>query len=221
MATYLLLYRLSGWSQDIIWLVLCGLAIYKMSYWKGHKFYFLTYALSMAFLEIVYAITALIYTNNLFLDYLYIPLEFVLLGLFLKGEIQQKRVDYVVNIASVIFIGFEIYNFFWGQGFENFNSYGAAINNVYLITLSLIAFTMLVKQKANKKLFNNPISWLVLGIFLIYSSIILGDYVYGLAVPYKDDGILYVLLTTQNIVKSMCLLAFIRGIIQIKLPLKN
>lgn len=212
MSDALLLYRLSGWSQDIVWLVLCWVALKKRSYWKGYKVYFLAYILCISFLELVYTVTALVLTNNLFLDYFYLTIEFVLLGFFLKGTISKKWVDYFVITASICFVLFQVFNAFWGQGLTNYNSYGTFISNVYLSGLAILALTELFRSKLNKSLFINPISWLALGILLIFSSIIIFDYLYGLTVPYKNDLMLYGILITQNVLKSFYLLTFFKGI---------
>ncbi|RYU93789.1 hypothetical protein [Emticicia agri] len=210
------LYRFSGWSQDIVWLLICWMMLRRKWYWKQYKAFFLAYAISVTIFELIYAITALTLTNNLFLDYIYIPLELMLLGFFLKGIIKLKWIDYFVYAASVIYALFAIFNAFWGEGYENYNSYGALISSLYLTFLSGLSLFILFKRNVNKRLFSMPESWLVFGIFLIYTSIIIFDYIYGLAVPYKNDTILYAVLITQNFLKSFFLFFYIKGISLIK-----
>jgi hypothetical protein len=181
-------------------------------YWKQYKAFFLAYAISVTIFEIIYAITALTLSNNLFLDYIYIPFELVLLSFFLRGIIKKKWIDYLVYSASVFYVLFAFFNAFWGEGYEAFNSYGALISSLYLTFLSGLSFYILAKRNVNKRLFSSTESWLVFGIFLIYTSIIIFDYIYGLAVPYKNDTILYVVLITQNFLKSFFLFFYIKGI---------
>jgi hypothetical protein len=209
----LLVYRLSGWLLDVIFIFTCWVALKKVLLWKEYYSYFLAYILSMTILELIYTVTALVLTNNLFLDYIYVTLEFILLGFFLKGIIKFSWVNILVITCSILFVLFQFFNAFWGQGIKDYNSYGALINNLYLISLSLLAFTLIFKRTINKDLFKIPDSWFVLGIFLIYSSIILFDSIYSLAVSKKEhDGILYAVLSTQNVLKSLFICCFIKGI---------
>jgi len=208
----LALYRFSGWSQDILLVILCWMMLKRNWYWKQHKFFFLIYAVSSTIFEIIYAITALTISNNLFLDYAYTACEFIILSFFLKGVIKQKLINYFVYGACVLFSMFSLFNAFWGQGYENYNSYGVLISNLYLTFLSGLSLFILAKRNINKRLFSLPESWLVLGILLIYNSIIIFDYIYGLAVPYQNDVILYMVLILQNFLKSFFLLFFIKGI---------
>lgn len=209
----LLIYRLSGWSQDLILIIICWMALKKVSFWKGHYSYFLAYILSITILEIIYAVSAIFLKNNLFLDYIYVTLEFILLGLFLRGIIKFYWINIFILSCSVLFVLFQFFNAFWGQGIKDYNSHGALINNTYLIFLSLLAFSLIFKKVVNKNMFNVPDTWLVLGILLIYSSIILFDYIYSLAVSKKEhDGMLYAVLSTQNVLKSLFIGCFIKGI---------
>lgn len=212
----LVLYRVSGWSQDIVWLIICWMMLRRKWYWKQYKAFFLAYVISVTIFEIIYAITAIMLSNNLFLDYVYITLEFILLNFFLKGIIKLGWIDYVVYGVSILYSLFAVFNAFWGEGYENYNSYGTLINSIYLTFLSGLTLFVLTKRNVNRRLFSLTESWLVLGIFLIYSSIIIFDYIYGLAVPYRDDTILYIVLITQNFLKSFFLVFYIKGITLIK-----
>jgi hypothetical protein len=213
----LLIYRLSGWSQDLVLIITCWVALKKISFWKGYYSYFLAYVLSITVLELVYAVSAFLLSNNLFLDYIYVTLEFILLGFFLKGIIKFSWINIFVIACSILFVLFQFFNAFWGQGIKDYNSYGALINNLYLIFLSLLALTLIFKRTINRSLFNIPDSWFVLGILLIYSNIIVFDWIYSLAVSKKEhDGMLFAVLSTQNVLKSLFICCFIKGISLIK-----
>lgn len=216
MDSSLFIYRLSGWSQDIILIIVCFQAFKKYWFWKNHYRYFLYYLLIITFLEIIYAITALILSNNLFLDYIYITIEFVLLSLFLRGIIGELWLKKVILFMAVLFTFFQIINAFWLEKIENFNSYGATVNSLYIVALSLWSLTVISKQNFKKNIFDLPVSWFVFGLLLIFSSILLFDYLYSLAVPYKNDRLLYAVLTTQNFLKSFFIGFFLIGIRKIK-----
>jgi hypothetical protein len=212
MNTSLILYRLSGWSQDIIWLIVCWQAIQRKWYWQKHTKYFFIFIITITVLELIYAITAVLMPNNLFLDYIYIPIEFILLGFFLQGIIKVKRLKRIVLFCSILFVGFQIYNAFWGEGLDNFNSYGAPINSFYLIILSAWACSVSFRNSMSKSLFKTPESWFVVGILLNFSSVIIFDLLYSQAVPYKNDTLLYGILITQNFLKCIFILFFLKGI---------
>jgi hypothetical protein len=214
----LLLYRLSGWSQDLIWLIVCWLAIRKYWYWQKHYRYFLIYIIAMTVLELIYAISAILLTNNLFLDYIYITIEFIVVSFFLKGIIKIQWLDIFIVISSIIFLIFQVLNAFWLQGFENYNSYGTTVNCLYLFVLATWAYTLLNQKKIPNNIFSQPETWFVLSIALINLSVLLFDLLYALAVPYKNDSLLYTILILQNCIKSIYICLFIKGILKIKNP---
>lgn len=220
MDTSLFLYRLSGWSQDILLIVVCFTAYKKYWFWKKHYQYFFFYLIIITLLELVYAVTALILSNNLFLDYIYITIEFILLGFFLRGVIGEFWLKKIILAVSVFFAIFQIFNAFWIEKIENFNSFGATINSFYIVALSIWSLTVIAKQNFNKNIFDLTVTWFVFGLLLNFASVLLFDYLYSLAIPYKNDELLYAILTTQNCLKSVFIGLFMVGILKIK-PVKS
>ncbi|WP_460474015.1 hypothetical protein [Emticicia fontis] len=212
----LVLYRISGWSQDIVWLFICWMILKRRWYWTQYKSFFLVYAISVTIFEIVFAITALTMSNNHFLNYMYSTLEFIILSFFLKGIIQFKWIHYFVYVASIVFLLITFFYAFSGVGYANYNTYGSLIKNLYLTILAGLSLFVLSQRNVNRRLFSLAESWLVFSIFLIYMSIIIFDYLFGLAVPYKNDTILYAVLITRNFLKSFFLFFYIKGIFIIK-----
>lgn len=206
------LYRLSGWSQDIIWIGICWLISQRPTLWKKHYLFFSLFAITITLLEIIYAITAITLTNNLFLDYLYIPIEFFCLSLFLKNIIKNQWLDRLIVPTIIVFISFQIFLAFWEDGYKSYNRYGVMFNNIGLITLSIWALSKLAKKRLSRSFLSGTDEWITVGILLIYSSIIIFDYLYSLALPYKSDSLLYFILISQNFLKSTFLYFYFRGI---------
>ncbi|GGM96450.1 hypothetical protein GCM10010967_32640 [Dyadobacter beijingensis] len=212
MLSELFLYRFSGWLLTAVWLFLSVQALRNRGAWTGKYRYFLVFLLSIAFIELVAAITAPLLSNNLFLDYPYITIEFVMLGLFLARIIDIGFISKLVYGASIVFVLFQIANAFWLQGLESYNSYGDYVNNAYLFMLSVWALTVLYRQNLGRSILAVRDSWFVLGILSIYLLIAVVDFLYDMALPYRNDHFLYVVLISGNLVKSALLLLYYKGI---------
>lgn len=208
----LILYRLSGWALDLVFIILCSRAIQKRWFWVAHYRFLFYYFILITLQELASTVTALLMTNNLFLTYLYTPTEFVLLGLYMNGIFKKKLLSTLIYILSLFFVFFNIYNALGGEGLETANNFGSIINNLYLITLAIFSFTKLFKDIGDKKLFERVDSWFVLAILLIYILCLLADYLYALVLPHKFNNWLYAILITQNILKSCFLIFYLKGI---------
>jgi hypothetical protein len=212
MLSELFLYRFSGWLLTAVWLFLSFQALRRRGAWNGKYRYFLVFLLSISLIELLAAITAPLLSNNLFLDYPYITIEFVMLGLFLARIIDIGFITRLVNIASVLFVLFQIANAFWLQGLESYNSYGEYVNNAYLFMLSVWALTVLYRQNLGRSILAVRDTWFVLGILGIYLLIAVIDFLYDMALPYQNDHFLYVVLISGNFLKSGLLMLYYKGI---------
>ncbi len=209
------IYQYSGYLQIAIWLVLCYKSFQKHRFWNDYYRYFYYFLFIITFLELANITTSVsksFNNNNLFIGYFYTPCEFVLLGMFLQGVIKIRNFSLFVYASSILFIIFDIYNAFWGQGYLNLNTNGDFILNLYLIALSLWAYTALFKEVDGKKLFKRPSSWIVLSILLIYSTGILVNYLIGISYSILHYNFLYSVLITFNLLKSCYLLLYLKGI---------
>jgi hypothetical protein len=212
MTLELLLYRFSGWLLTAVWLLLSVRALRKRSVFTGKYRYFLIFLLSITFIELVAAVTAPLVSNNLFLDYPYITIEFVMLGLFLAKIINIDFITRLVRAASVLFVLFQITNAFWLQGLESYNSYDDYVNNAYLFMLSVWALTVLYRKNLGRSILAVRDSWFVLGILSIYLLIAVVDFLYDMALPYQNDHFLYIVLISGNILKSGLLILYYKAI---------
>ncbi len=207
-----LLYQFSGYSQYVIWLIILYLAFQKRYFWKANNRFFFYYIIATIFHELASIVTSYIVESNLFLSYISTPMDVMLLGLFLKGIIKNKSISNFINVFSILFVLFEVYNAVWGQGFFYSNSYGNFIENLYLVALSLWAYTVLFKEVDGKNIFKKPTAWFVLGILLIYATVLLSDYLYSISLELRNDNILYAVVIIPNFLKSAYLLLYLKGI---------
>lgn len=98
------------------------------------------------------------------------------------------------------------------QGLKSYNSYGEYVNNAYLFMLSVWALTVLYRQNLGRSILAVRDAWFVLGILGIYLLISVIDFLYDMALPYRNDHILYIVLISGNFLKSGLLMLYYKGI---------
>ncbi|MES2797393.1 MAG: hypothetical protein V4683_15585 [Bacteroidota bacterium] len=215
------LYEISGYIQYAIWLILLYLAFQKRWFWKAYYRFFYFYLAGnvvLLFFQIISTYTPQFKYNNQFFGYIFTPFEFVTLGLFLKDIINEKLISKYIIFSNILFIIFNAYNAFWGEGYLNPNSTGIMIENLYLIALSLWSFTVLFKEVDFQNIYSKPVSWFVLGILLYFTTSILASFVYDLAIETKNDNLLYPIVIIPNFLNSIYLMFYLKGIKLIERP---
>lgn len=212
----LLLYRISGWLQIGIWLLM-GVFLIKQNFRQKAKYkYFYIYLILMPLLELLYMALALLKISNLFLDYAYKTTEFVCLSIFIQSIVNSKKLYKFTLFSIFCFICFQFYNAFWGSGFRDFNIWGNILNSIYLLFLSFGVLVYLLRSDKHDNLLRKPHFNVIIGVFLIFLTNILSEFILKYAYQQYDYSAQYIILISQNFLKSLYLLLFLRGVWLVK-----
>lgn len=112
------------------------------------KYVFLALNLSIsAFLELAMAVTAELLVNNLFIDYLFVPVDFTLVMLYLSSFHQSKKVSLATFSIIVLFILFQIVKAVDENGYLELNTLGAYVNSLVVFLFSFWNLSILFKRK--------------------------------------------------------------------------
>ncbi len=209
----LILYRLSGWTNNFVTIFVVFAAVNCRAMWRNRYVFLAINFVYSAILELFSSITAILNFNNLFLDHLYMPAAFALKTLYLNGEHQSKRIHYFSYVAIIGFILLQIFVAFDHSGYKSFNAIGSYCSSLFLIVYSFLNLTKLFKEKnAGKLLRLNPDFWFTATIFCrsVFSFVtaILDESSY----EANNELVLYVLFTSENFVKAILYLGYYRGI---------
>jgi hypothetical protein len=210
-----ILYKISAYSQDILWLTIIYISLKKRTYWKGYKSYLLYYFIVILFIEIVAAITVFYLENNLFITNIYITLEFVLMANYVVGIIENK------SATIILIVLFQIYSAFYLNGIIEYDTLGSNVTTGFQILLLFVAIWHIFQSKPNKSLLNLPEVWFIFGFFTIYALTILFNFFYILNLEYKDHKIFHYINNNFNFLKLACMLLFLVGVRKIKILKSN
>ena len=209
----LILYRLSGWTNNFVTIFVVFASVKCRAMWRNRYLFLAINFVYSAILEVFSSITAILNFNNLFLDYLYMPVAFVLKTLYLNGEYQSKKVYYFSYIVIFCFVVLQFFVAFDDLGYKKFNAIGSYCSSLFFIVYSFLNLTKLFKEKsATTSLRLNPDFWFTATIFCrsVFSFVtaILDESSY----EANNELVLYVLFTSENFVKAGLYLGYYRGI---------
>ncbi|MES2797392.1 MAG: hypothetical protein V4683_15580 [Bacteroidota bacterium] len=189
------------------------LAYQKWWFWKGHYRYFIWFILALIF----YFIVVLFLNYGLkskelehYFNYLFLPTDFVLLGLYLKGVINKPKIGLVINILSVLFVFYGIYQVIWLH--QGMNLAGLFIQNIYLILLSSLSFRLIFKEREDNNIRHRPDFWFVLGILLSYLTFFLYLYSTLFKIELGIQKYRFIINILADSLNTLYLLFFIKGV---------
>lgn len=208
----LILYRISGWTNNLVTVFLVFAATKCKEMWKGRYLFLAINFAYLALLELVSSVTAIFNINNLFLDYLYIPVAFILKTLYLNGEHQSKKVHYVTYFVILAFVLLQIFIAFDNEGYKKFNAVGSYGSEVFFLIYSFFNLTKLFREKTyTKKLRLNPNFWFTMTIFCRAGFGFVSAILDELSYEANNDMVLFVLFTTENFIKAAFYFGYFRG----------
>lgn len=194
-------------------------AIQKKSFWKSHHHYFIWFIKALIFYFIMILFLKYFLKSKLlnqYFNYFFLPTDFVLLGLFLKGVIYKPKIGFSINILSYLFVIYGICNFIWID--YNLNEIGLFIQNVYLIILSLLALKNIYIIYEGKSLYENPDYWFVIGILLSYITFFFYLFAGIFNKELNVEKYRFVINTSADILNILYFFLFIKGIKLIEKP---
>ncbi len=210
------IYRVSGWSIILSVFFLVIFAAKSKNVWKGRYKYLALNFCAIFLLELIAAITALLLTNNMFVDYFYVTIEFSLLMLYLKGQYKAKVVHLAVILIVFAFIALQIYKALDMKMYKFFDAQSLYINIGILFIFSLVNLTVLIRNDMpNTKLRNSPDFWftatLFCACFLDFFVSILGESVYASG----SALVFYLIYIFRNFVYASLFYGYYRGMKQL------
>ncbi len=209
----LILYRISGWTNNVVTIFLVYTAIKCKEMWRGRYLFLGVSFVYLALLELISSVTAIFNINNLFLDHLYVPVAFILKTLYLNGEHQSKKVHYVTYLIILIFILLQIYVAFDGAGYKKFNAVGSYGSELFFLIYSFFNLTKLFREKNYAtKLRLNPNFWFTITIFCRAGFGFVTSILDELSYEANNDTVLFVLFTSENFIKAGLYFGYFRGI---------
>lgn len=108
--------------------------------------------------------------SNLFLGYLYVPLEFFIITLIYKVEFKTFLRPYLLEAVYIAFILFTFIDIFIIQGFFSNNSYQRFVESSISIIYVLLYFYKVVRELKIINLEREPLFWFSAGILLYFSG---------------------------------------------------
>ncbi len=209
----LILYRISGWTNNVVTIFLVFTAIKSKEMWRGRYLHLAVNFVYLALLELISSVTAIFNINNLFLDHLYVPVAFILKTFYLNGEYQFKKVHYFTYLIIFIFVLLQIYVAFDGAGYKKFNAVGSYGSELFFVIYSFFNLTKLFREKTyTKKLRLNPNFWFTMTIFCRAGFGFVTSILDELSYEANNDMVLFVLFTSENFIKAGLYFGYFRGI---------
>lgn len=208
----LILYRVSGWTNNLVTVFLVFAAIKCKEMWKGRYLFLAINFAYLALLELVSSVTAIFNINNLFLDHLYIPVAFILKTLYLNGEHQKKNIHYATYFLMLVFVVLQFFVAFDDAGYTKFNAIGSYGSELFFLIYSFFNLTKLFREKTyTKKLRLNPNFWFTATIFCRAGFGFMTAILDELSYEANNDTVLFFLFTTENFIKAGLYFGYFRG----------
>ena len=163
---------LNKYQWFIIFLpLIIGFFFYR-NFQKGTKyiFYFVLFGTLTEILITVLNRWLDLIDNTMPLGHIYIPVSFLLVGLFyfhlLRGFLKEK----IITAIIVIFMLFSVLNSLLIQSIYSFPNYSGAIGALILIGFSVLLFAKIMVEGNIKKLSGEPMVWINSAILIYYTA---------------------------------------------------
>jgi hypothetical protein len=197
----LILYRISGWSVTLVNIFLALFALKTKRMWQGKYVYMSLYLICIAVGNIIASVTSILSVNNLFLDYLYIPIIFMLQALFLREQHQNQFQRMFVIIIILVFILINIFTAFYKEGYKEINTLGTFINTTFMLVFTIWNLTKLFKTQLNyRRLRQNPDFWFIATMFCFAFLGMLTSVITDTSYAAKSNVVLYIIYISQNFI---------------------
>lgn len=127
--------------------------------------------------------------NTFFIEPVHYLNLIIFLGLFCLDILPNPTTKVIFRFTIIISSIFIIWNTFWGEGYENYQTVGSGIKNLikFFYLFSLINF--LYKSRLDRQIRKNPIYWVVLSLAV---SILFGGLLEFISNRmYKDTEVMF------------------------------
>lgn len=209
----LICYRISGWLITVTEIALAIFALKTKRMWQG-KYLFLGILFCFnAISSISSMVTALLLTNNLFLDYLVAPANFTFKALYLRDFRRQKAIRWGVIILIIVYVGLNIFTAFYKDGYKSVNTFAILINRAFFMLFTLWNLTLMFKNKTNGgKLRQNPDFWFTATMLCFAFKGLMFTIVTDISYSASSDLVLYVIFISENLINALLLYGYFKGV---------
>ncbi len=211
MDNLLIIYRISGWTINLMLIFVAYSGIKNKNLWKGRYLFIAIYFCWVAFTNFSAGILALFNFNNLFFTHL--PLSFVLKAMYLKGEHKQQKVHYFTYVCIVIFIIAQLYKTFDAEGYKSMNVFGAYSGYPFFMIYTVWNLTTMFREKpSSQNLRQNPDFWFTATMFAFAFVSLVSTVLDETSYANSSDNVLYVLFSAENLINAILYIGYYRGI---------
>jgi hypothetical protein len=213
MKTPLLIYRISGWTINLVTILLAFVAIKTPKLWEGKYIFLGIWFVALAITELASSITALYSINNLFLDYIYGSISFSMKSIYLSRQHKSKVIHWFGYFSAFVFIGMQLFKAFDKEGYKSLNTLGAFSGTTFFLIFTVFNLTILfLERNANRKLRNNPDFWFTATMFCFAFLGLIITVIADTSYAAQSEMVLYVLYISENFIKSILYYGYYRGI---------
>ena len=208
----LFFYRISGWTINLATLILAFFALKSKNMWVGKYKYMGFFFVLMAFVELYASITVFLTTNNLYIDYWYIPAIFSLRIFYLSKQTDSKIIERITIFILAAFIILQIYIGFHEE-INGLNTIGQNIASLLLISYCVRNLTILFKEKSGtKKLRFSPDFWFTITILVLNLKAFFQDILEETTYVSGNTEVLYIFRSSGSFIKVFLLYGYYKGI---------
>ncbi|GAA4430213.1 hypothetical protein GCM10023188_16610 [Pontibacter saemangeumensis] len=125
--------------------------------------------------------------SNLWISYLYVPIEYALLSWIYYMSFEQKQIKSGIIISVIVFLLACIAEAFWGAGTHNMNSYSRVMESTILIALALLYLFVLYKDLNYVYLEQDPMFVLSCGVMIFFAGTAMAYGMFNKALAISDN----------------------------------
>ena len=105
--------------------------------------------------------------DTFFVDPIYFLRNYVFIGLFSVGIIKDEQTIKVIKWLSISLIIFTFLNTFFIEGYEDYQTIGNTLDNLYKLVISFLVLKRLFNSNIQTKITNHLYFWVYLGFLII------------------------------------------------------
>jgi hypothetical protein len=206
------LFRFSAWTSSLTSVLIGVCALRSKNIWKN-KFVFLGIDFCfIALMDLTSSLSDLFSFSNVWISMIYVPIDFTLIMLYLKGQHKSLNIKRTINVLIFIFIFFQIFQSINLEKNRYYDVAGMYINMAIILIYSLWNLTLLFQQNNRSgRLRINPDFWFTATTFcLCFSDAIITLLSY---VSLKDNiQVFYAIYILRNLIHAVLFLGYYKGI---------
>ncbi|MBK8280005.1 MAG: hypothetical protein IPK94_07760 [Saprospiraceae bacterium] len=152
-------------------------------------------------------------SNAQFINYIYIPLEYTLLVLFLDKLQYSRQFSIALYISIFVVLIYEISYSAIDHGYRNYNPIGGYLSSGGLIIISLYILSTIYKRvDFNVNLKSNSAFWFTFSILTINALDLFATFIQASNfISLSNDGY-YLIGTSRNIIKAILMTGYLIGV---------